>query len=61
VRFQSLARAVEATGWVLWLSGVFDDLGVSLWETLVDRWQDAPKYQAPELLLELEVIVAHRQ
>lgn len=50
---QRLARAIKARGWVLWLSGVFDDLEVSFWETHVDMWQDAPKYQLPEILLEL--------
>lgn len=58
---QKLANTIKARGWVLWLTGVFDDLQVSLWETLIDRWQDAPRYQLPEILLELEVIVAHRQ
>ncbi len=57
---QSLPSRVKSRGWLLWLSGVFDDIGISFWDTLVDRWKEFPKYQIPDMLLELEVVVAYR-
>lgn len=56
----SLDVTLKARGWILWLSGIFDGVGISLWDTLVDRWQAYPKYQLPEIRLELEAIVARR-
>jgi hypothetical protein len=61
VTCHSLAKAVKARGWVLWLSGVFDNLDVSLWDTLLDRWEQRPKYQLPDIRFELEAIVARRR
>ena len=61
VTCHGLARQVKARGWVLWLSGLFDNLNVSLWDTLLDRWEKSPKYQLPAVRFELEAIVARRR
>jgi hypothetical protein len=58
--FYELGRQTKASGWLLWLSGIFDSSRVSLWDTLTDRWSENPKYELAQVKFELEVAVAWR-
>lgn len=50
---------LSARGWILWLSGVFDDIDISFWNTLTDRWREQ-LYQLSDMNLPLEFIVAKK-
>jgi hypothetical protein len=52
-----LGQKAKARGWLLWLSGIFDSAEITLWDTLVDRGTASPKYQLPEVVWDLAVIV----
>ena len=60
MKFYTISNTIKARGWILWLSGLFDSLNISFWDTLVDRWKKEPEYQLPEITLELEVVVARK-
>jgi len=49
-------NSLTARGWILWLSGIFDTLEVSFWNTLTDRWREKA-FQLEEIEIPLEVIV----
>lgn len=55
-----LKQKLKARGWILWLSGLFDHMDVSFWNTLTDRWKDDPSYQLSDLELDLEAIVVSK-
>jgi len=59
-KFLALDKPVRARGWLLWLTGLFDSADITLWDTLTDRWTASPKYQLPEVELELEVAIGYR-
>ncbi|MCH4889969.1 hypothetical protein EZV73_20485 [Acidaminobacter sp. JC074] len=54
-----LDNTLKARGWILWLSGIFDDLNVSFWNTLTDRWRDKA-FQLEALEIPLEVIILRK-
>ena len=54
-----LDRSLKARGWILWLSGIFDNIEVSFWNTLTDRWRDK-LYQLESIELELEIVIAKK-
>ncbi|WBW96286.1 hypothetical protein [Oceanirhabdus sp. W0125-5] len=60
IKAYPLSNTIKARGWILWLSGIFDSLDISFWDTLKDRWKEQPNYQLPEISLELEVVVAKK-
>lgn len=60
IKSYPLTNTIKARGWILWLSGIFDSLNISFWDTLTDRWKDQPNYQLPEISLELELVVAKK-
>jgi hypothetical protein len=53
-------KKIEARGWLLWLTGIFDSQGITLWDTLRDRWEKQPKYQLPDYLFELEILLCFK-
>jgi hypothetical protein len=57
----TLAKKVNARGWILWLTGVFDSSGITLLDTLRDKHKKNPIYQLSNDFLELEVLLACRQ
>lgn len=52
-------QTLRARGWLLWLSGLFDRIGVSFLDTLRDRRAPEPRYQLA-FEVPLEVVVATR-
>lgn len=56
----SIEQTDKARGWLLWLTGIFDSAEIALWDTLTDRWDSSPRFQLPDVLLDLEVVVGYK-
>lgn len=57
-QFFNPQRKAKARGWILWLTGLLDSAEIYLWDTLIDRGSLNPKFELPEIELDLEVALA---
>ena len=62
VDYRSINQEIEAAGWILWLTGVFDGTDITLWDILPDQHREPNdrRYQPSGLALSLDVMVARK-
>lgn len=50
----------KAHGWLLWLSGIYDDSDVYFWDTLPDQRKTPPRFGLPQIRFALDVVVGYK-